>query len=325
MANDVDFTFSDPSPAMSPATTRTTDSFGLQHLRRPRVHGHLTAEHLRRDAAQLRRGVHRRHRAVRDMLAPGPVPVHVYGIFYPPRPAAPRSRPSTSSSRRCGAPTYLFEQPDWWMHQVRGIADFYLEASSRTGSTTTCATTAPTCSLERHAHADYIGPTSARRPTRSPGWSTGFATAYLLTGEDRFLEAAETGTDTCATTCGFDRRRGAIAYWYHGIDVSGDQRAQDASPPSSATTTTPSRCTSRSTPWPGRPRPTGSPATRRSCDDIDMTINAVRPVLQGPDEQRRATSRTSTRSRSTRGPTSLRRTTGPARTGTRSATTPRRT
>ena len=127
----------------------------------------------------------------------------------------------------------------------------------------------------------------------------GFATAYLLTGDDRYLEGAEKGTEYLRDHMRFFDTDEDIVYWYHGIDVKGDARAEAASPRSSATTTTRSRCTSRSTRWPARPRPTASPATRGSCSDIDAHDPAVRPVLPRP-ARRAATSRTSTRSRSIR-------------------------
>ena len=62
-----------------------------------------------------------------------------------------------------------------------------------------------------------------------------------------------------------------IVYWYHGIDVKGTARTR-SSLPSSATTMTPSRPTSRSTRWRARSRPTASPATR-DLRDAEMTMD----------------------------------------------------
>ena len=63
-----------------------------------------------------------------------------------------------------------------------------------------------------------------------------------------------------------------IVYWYHGIDVHGQPRAEDLRLGVRRRLTTPSRCTSRSTRWPARRRPTASPATRASCSDIEQTV-----------------------------------------------------
>ena len=139
----------------------------------------------------------------------------------------------------------------------------------------------------------------------------------------RYLEVAERGTQYLRDHMRFVDADEDIVYWYHGIDVEGDARAEAASPRSSATTTTRSRCTSRSTRSPARPRPTASRATRRSCSDIDATIELfdrffldreqggyfshIDPITLDPRS----------RSRSAR--------TAPGRTGTRSATTRPRT
>ena len=51
----------------------------------------------------------------------------------------------------------------------------------------------------------------------------GFATAYLLTGEDKFLEAAETGAAYLREHMRFVDLDEGIVYWYHGIDVQGER------------------------------------------------------------------------------------------------------
>ena len=49
----------------------------------------------------------------------------------------------------------------------------------------------------------------------------GFASAYLLTGEDAFLEGAERGTEYLREHMRFFDGDENIVYWYHGIDVHG--------------------------------------------------------------------------------------------------------
>jgi mannose/cellobiose epimerase-like protein (N-acyl-D-glucosamine 2-epimerase family) len=51
----------------------------------------------------------------------------------------------------------------------------------------------------------------------------GFASCYLLTGEDRFLEAAEKGTLYLREHMRFYDPDEKVIYWYHGIDVSGNR------------------------------------------------------------------------------------------------------
>ena len=94
----------------------------------------------------------------------------------------------------------------------------------------------------------------------------------MMTGDETFLEAAEKGTQYLRDHMRFYDQDEDIVYWYHGIEVEGDARSTSCSPPSSATTTTPFPRTSRSTRWPARPRPTASPATRRSCGTCEKTV-----------------------------------------------------
>src|SRR5690606_3528443 len=52
----------------------------------------------------------------------------------------------------------------------------------------------------------------------------GLATAYLLTGEDRFLEAAEAGTEYLREHMRVVDNENGVVYWYHGMDVSANGR-----------------------------------------------------------------------------------------------------
>ena len=49
----------------------------------------------------------------------------------------------------------------------------------------------------------------------------GLSSAYMLTGEDRFLEAADKGTEYLRDHFRFYDADQKIIYWYHGIDVQG--------------------------------------------------------------------------------------------------------
>ena len=51
----------------------------------------------------------------------------------------------------------------------------------------------------------------------------GMASAYMLTGEDRFFEVAEKGTKYLRDHMRFYDIDENVVYWYHGIDVQGDK------------------------------------------------------------------------------------------------------
>lgn len=49
----------------------------------------------------------------------------------------------------------------------------------------------------------------------------GFASAFMMTGEDRFLEAAEKGTEYLRDHMRFYDPDENLIYWYHGVKVQG--------------------------------------------------------------------------------------------------------
>jgi mannose/cellobiose epimerase-like protein (N-acyl-D-glucosamine 2-epimerase family) len=147
-----------------------------------------------------------------DMLEPGRF-LFAHGIFYPER------GDHVFEAKHLvfvgsAVDEFAFERPDWWIEQVRELANFYLEAE-----------------FGGEEGMDYRGYrtelTLEGRKTSATRQETdtisrlvyGFATAYMLTGDDRFLEAAERGTEYLRDHMRFvDTDRGVV-YWAHGIDV----------------------------------------------------------------------------------------------------------
>ena len=289
------------SPATSVASTRpTAGHVHAEDDRRPRVRGHASPAPT---YAELARNLGEPYIDAPARCATCSSPgrfLFAYGIFYPEGDEHVFEAKHIVFVGRRAHGVRLREARTGGSSQIRELGDFYLQGPVRR--------TARSTSRNYRTHA------RPRRATRSTSTRQetdtisrlvyGFASAYLLTGEDRFLEAAEKGTEYLREHMRVvDARRG------HRLLVPRHRRprrprAEDASPRSSATTTTRSRPTSRSTRWPARPRPTASPATRASCSDIELTHQPVRPVLSST-ASRAATSRTSTRSRSTRARESL--------------------
>ncbi len=162
---------------------------------------------------------------------------------------------------------YGFEKRDWWVRQIRALGEFYLRAQFG-GNEVDYDNYRTTIKLTGEKDKDNY-----RQETDTISRLVyGFASAYMLTGDDRFLEAAEKGTEYLRDHMRFYDADENIVYWYHGIDVDGGRETR-SSPRSSATTSTPSRPTSRSMPWPARSRPTASRAIRASCRDAEMTVD----------------------------------------------------
>jgi mannose/cellobiose epimerase-like protein (N-acyl-D-glucosamine 2-epimerase family) len=111
---------------------------------------------------------------------------------------------------------YRFEEPDWWIKQARSIADFYINAEFGGPD-----------KIDYRNYRTMLSLTGQRKPDHRQETDTisrmvyGEASAFLLTGEDRFLEAAEKGTEYLRAHMRFYDTDENIVYWYHGIDVSG--------------------------------------------------------------------------------------------------------
>ncbi|MDJ0567978.1 MAG: AGE family epimerase/isomerase [Pleurocapsa sp. MO_192.B19] len=115
---------------------------------------------------------------------------------------------------------YFFEKSDWWVKQVRQLADFYLKSQFPDGK------------IDYSQYRTNLSLVGAKKLSTRQETDTisrmvyGFATAYMMTGEDRYLEAAEKGTEYLREHMRFLDRGEGIAYWYHGIDVKPDGREQ---------------------------------------------------------------------------------------------------
>jgi anti-anti-sigma factor len=150
---------------------------------------------------------------MRDMLDRGRM-LYAYGIFYP------EGGSTTFEAKHIvfvgrTSHDFVFERPDWWVQQVRQVADFYLRAQFPDGE------------VDYTGYRTRISLEGEKLPGTRQETDTisrmvyGFATAYLLTGEDRFLEAAERGTEYLREHFRTVDAGEGIAYWVHGIDISG--------------------------------------------------------------------------------------------------------
>jgi mannose/cellobiose epimerase-like protein (N-acyl-D-glucosamine 2-epimerase family) len=155
--------------------------------------------------------------ALRDMLVPERY-AYAYGIFYP---EGDGHRFEVSHMVFCGdrSDEFRFEEPSWWVDQARAVADFYLRGQFPDGNydwrqyrtQLTLAGTHPpaTAAPEIRQETDTIS-----------RLVYGLATAYLLTGEPRFIDAAERGTEYLRDHMRVVNEREGVVFWYHGIDVS---------------------------------------------------------------------------------------------------------
>ena len=151
---------------------------------------------------------------IRTMLQPGRF-VFIYAVFYPEKNGYTiEAQFLVFVGRRLGE--YVFESPDWWVRQIEELGEFYLNAQFGDGEID-YADYRTTITLTGDKPLDHY-----RQETDTISRLVyGFASAYLLTGDERFLDGAEKGTVYLREHMRFHDRDENIIYWYHGIDVDG--------------------------------------------------------------------------------------------------------
>ncbi len=153
---------------------------------------------------------------IKKLLIPGQY-VFTYGTFYP------QVGKHVFDAKVLDFPgnklgEYRFEEPDWWPKQAKSIASFFINSEFAGGENIDYRNYRTALSLTGERREDF------RQETDTISRLVyGFASAYLLTGEDIFLEAAEKGTKYLWDHMRFYDVDENIIYWYHGISVKGDR------------------------------------------------------------------------------------------------------
>ncbi len=110
---------------------------------------------------------------------------------------------------------WRFESADWWINQVRDLAEFYFHAQFPNGV------------VDYRNYRTQLTLEGQKIPSTRQETDTisrmiyGFATAYLLTGVDKYLEAAEKGTEYLRDHMRAIDEQEQIVYWYHAADIQG--------------------------------------------------------------------------------------------------------
>lgn len=144
--------------------------------------------------------------------------VYAYCIFYP---KGDDYRIEVKSMIFPGdkAGTYRHEEPEWWVKQVKSIADSYLKWQFDY----------PEKEIDYKNYRTFLHLGGGKKGDYLQETDTisrlvyGFASAYLMTGEERFLEGAETGTEYLREHVRFYDNDEDLIYWYHGLQVSGER------------------------------------------------------------------------------------------------------
>src|SRR5215471_6794379 len=213
MPNQVRFTFSDLIAGTVTSYRADEDTFALQTIDGREFDVTLTSQTFAEVVRNLGEAYIDATGQMRDMLDRGRM-LYAYGTFYP------EKGDYTFEAKRIvfvgrTSHDYVFERPNWWIHQVREVADFYLRAQWPDGN------------IDYTEYRTRITLEGDKLPGTRQETDTisrlvyGMATAYMLTGEDRFLEVAEKGTEYLRDHMRTVDAAEGIAYWVHGVDTAG--------------------------------------------------------------------------------------------------------
>ncbi|MDP2755356.1 MAG: AGE family epimerase/isomerase, partial [Nitrospirota bacterium] len=145
--------------------------------------------------------------------------VYAYGTFYPTFEGGPKFEAQWLVFPGKGPGVYRHEEPDWWIKQIHSIGTSYLKWQFNY----------PEEEIDYRNYRTFLHLSGEKKGDYLQETDTisrlvyGFASAYMLTGEDPFLEAAEKGTEYLREHMRFYDQDEGLIYWYHGIKVQGEK------------------------------------------------------------------------------------------------------
>jgi len=145
--------------------------------------------------------------------------VFAYGTFYPGNDDAGKFEAQWLVFAGEGPGVYRHEEPDWWINQSRSIGKSYLSWQFNY----------PDSEIDYRKYRTMLHLAGAKKGDYLQETDTisrmvyGLSTAFMMTGEDPFLEAAEKGTQYLRDHMRFVDEDNKVTYWYHGIKVEGEK------------------------------------------------------------------------------------------------------
>jgi mannose/cellobiose epimerase-like protein (N-acyl-D-glucosamine 2-epimerase family) len=212
------FSFSDTIAGYVTSFNRAEKCFGIKTSDGREYTAYLTPTAYGRIAQNLEEPYNDCTGRFGELLTPGQH-VFAYGVFYP-QGEGHRFDVKFMVFPGEAPEDYRHEEPDWWVKQVRSIAGCYLKWQFNY----------PTEAIDYRNYRTYLHLAGAKKQDDFLQETDtisrlvyGFASAYLMTGEDRFLEAAEKGTEYLRDHMRFYDPDEDLIYWYHGVQVTGNR------------------------------------------------------------------------------------------------------
>ncbi len=148
--------------------------------------------------------------------------VFVYGTFYPAGEEGLKFEAQWLVFPGKGPGMFRHEEPDWWINQIRSVGNSYM----------TWQFNYPTGEIDYGDYRTMLHLAGAKKGDYLQETDTisrlvyGLASAYMLTGEEQFLEGAEKGTEYLREHMRFYDKDEDLIYWYHGIKVQGERETK---------------------------------------------------------------------------------------------------
>ena len=218
--NGLDFTFSDLISGYVTAYDASTRTIDLTTSDGRSYQAKMTANTYARQTQNLDEGWIDCGGKLEALLVPGQL-VFLYGTYFPEETVKFEINYLVFAAEPGG--DFRYSEPGWWVHQIDSIATSYLKWQFDYPGTEIDYKNYRTLinlSGSKQEH-DYLQETDT-----ISRMIYGMASAYMLTGKDEFLEAAEKGSDYLRDKMRFVDSDTGMIYWYHGMKVSAGGQEQ---------------------------------------------------------------------------------------------------
>jgi len=212
--NNLDFTFSDLISGYVTSYDEATKLVGIKTSDNRRYEAKLTANTYAKQTQNLGEGWLDRTGDLSKLLVPGQM-IFAYGTFFP----EDKVKFEINYLVFAGDASNEFRYADekgWWINQIDEIAASYCKWQFN----------APTDDIDYNNYRTLISLTGGKKDAdylqetdTISRMVYGMACAYMLTGKDLYLDAAEKGTEYLRDKMKFTDTDTGLIYWYHGLKV----------------------------------------------------------------------------------------------------------
>jgi mannose/cellobiose epimerase-like protein (N-acyl-D-glucosamine 2-epimerase family) len=212
--NNLDFTFSDLISGYVTSYDEATKLVGIKTSDNRQYEAKLTANTYAKQTQNLGEGWLDRTGDLSKLLVPGQM-IFAYGTFFP----EDKVKFEINYLVFAGDASDKFRYADekgWWINQIDEIAASYCKWQFN----------APTDDIDYNNYRTLISLTGGKKDAdylqetdTISRMVYGMACAYMLTGKDLYLDAAEKGTEYLRDKMKFTDTDTGLIYWYHGLKV----------------------------------------------------------------------------------------------------------